>query len=130
MKTYKPNYKFRGKDKETGKTVYGSLLTLSNNWFILSSITWDKYRYSNAKNKCVFVDGTSTRNIYNSPLVIYRVEKDSVAQLIGYDKNFKEVYEDDFLIDIFDNQKSLLATEVLNEHYWFCDIFSNYILKE
>lgn len=129
MKTYKPNYKFRGKYEKTDKFVYGNLIKFPNRSFIIESITWDEYRCNNDINKCVFVDGSSTRNIYNSPLAIYRVEKNSVAQLIGYDKNFNEIYEDDYLIDIMDNQRIIIATEALKE-YEFCDIFSNYILKE
>lgn len=72
--------KFRGRDAETGKMVYGD-----------------------------YINGTMGPliNEHNWAMPARIVEPSSVAQLLGYDKNGDEVYEGDILtMDYPDPQKS------------------------
>ncbi len=64
--------KFRGRDLDTGRFVYGH--------FIVEA--------------CGLPDIITT-----CPAATYEVDPKSVAQLVGYDANGKEVYEGDILID-------------------------------
>lgn len=69
--------KFRGVDVETGDYRYGDLLTTSHGTFCIS---W-------------FADDGSGRKYF-------KVFADSVAQLVGYDADGREVYEgDDLYLD-------------------------------
>lgn len=61
--------KFRGKDVDTDKYVYGDLVHGD-----------DGFVFINNKN-------------------IYRVYPESVSQLVGYDANGEEVYTDDIVVD-------------------------------
>lgn len=66
--------KFRGKSLKTGEFVYGGAIQ-NEKQFMITNLDFDEegYPYPN------FTD----------------VEPESVAQLIGYDKNGKEIYSDD-----------------------------------
>lgn len=66
--------KFRGRDLDSGKYVYGFYVTGAG----------DK----------PFILVTNAQGQYLRP-----VAPDTVAQLVGYDKNGKEVYEGDTVID-------------------------------
>ena len=88
------NYKFRGKCKNTDKYVYGNLLKIYNDYYIIQTATWNDYFI----NKQIFIfEDNSTDITYRCPLKIYKVDKDSIKQFIGYDKYNNEVYEDDIL---------------------------------
>lgn len=118
MKVFKPCYKFRGKsisneygvdNKLGGEYIYGDLTVYDNSFTI-------RFRENNV--------------MFSQDEYEVEVDPNTVAQLIGYDKNFNEVYEDDYLIDIskFD-RPCVPAIEVL-KMYSFCDIFDRYVLRK
>lgn len=69
--------KFRGRRIDTGEFVYGYLIQKFSNFRVAKF-----YIYHN--------------------LVIYEVDPESVAQLVGVDSNGNEVYEGDVLLDELD----------------------------
>ena len=76
-------YEFRGISKRTGEYVYGDLMTYYDE-------QCDKqYKIRSLVSYC------PAKSVFKEEPVIY----ESVAQLIGYDSDRKEVYEDDVLID-------------------------------
>ena len=56
------------------------------------------------------------------------VLEDSVAQLVGYDKNDNEIYSDDTVIDLDGNER--LVAEILLKFNSIGGHFCNVILKE
>ena len=112
MEVHKPNYKFRGKsisDEYDGEYIYGDLTVYENGCTI-------RFRENNV--------------MFSQDEYEIEVDPSTVAQLIGYDKNFNEVYEDDYLIDISDFDRPCVCAVEALEKYWFCDIFGCYILKK
>lgn len=87
--------KFRGKDKKTGEIVYGILLKIPNAHYIIDSISWNDYYDTNNKYHKIILQDSSTDVTYHTPLRMCAVENDSIAQLIGIDKNGNEIYEGD-----------------------------------
>ena len=77
-------YKFRGKDRHDGTMRYGSLTQEFRN-FGGESVIW-----------CFITEYAGNTRLEQT----YRVENESVAQLIGYDNTGAEVYEGDDLSDI------------------------------
>lgn len=68
--------KFRGKDIQTGKFIYGDLI------------------HSHSEKGGVLI---SEERPISTPA--RRVEDDSVAQFVGYDADGKEIYEGDICVD-------------------------------
>ena len=79
--------KFRGKDLETGKFIYGDL-------------------YQPRGAMLIRVDYA---------IAARYVDPDSVAQLVGFDTNGCEVYEGDIVIDKFGDARSVRLTATLRE---------------
>lgn len=67
--------KFRGRDINTGEVIFGDLRHIGIRTYIFKEA------------QCY----------YDEELI--EVDEDSVAQLVGFDRDDKEVYEDDTLID-------------------------------
>ncbi|MBR3747245.1 MAG: hypothetical protein IKN27_09845 [Selenomonadaceae bacterium] len=72
--------KFRGRDKETGKIVFGSFVD-----------------YGEHCNSRYWINPPT--NEANHP-----VDPDSVAQLVGYDANGKEIYEGDKVVSEYGDE--------------------------
>ena len=70
--------KFRGKEFKTGNIVFGKYLTSTHN-------------HEEGEEKVIWIG--DEENGYHI------VEDDSIAQLVGYDSDGKEIYEGDELID-------------------------------
>ena len=80
--------KFRGKCKDTGDLVYGSYIDVPNSALIVSPSTCENH---NAK----LLEYTENGTVYRYACKVYVVDKNTVTQLVGYDKHNKEVYSDD-----------------------------------
>ena len=88
--------KFRGRDVETGELVFGSLV-----------------EYEGGKYRFWINPLEGDRN--------YPVEPDTVAQLIGVDKNGKEIFEGDAVIRVggdedFDEEKAFPMTATFEDY--------------
>lgn len=94
--------KFRGRDINTGKYVYGDYCKGTRKT-PPSIHEWQRGR---------FVD----------------VEPESIAQLIGYDKNGAEVYEGDMLVDV-DGWNNEYRAQLIGKAFstWGCDDITEYI---
>lgn len=89
--------KFRGKCKDTDEIVTGNLLVLLNACYIVRP-TFFAARDDDPKHFSIFWDQT-TKYPSQAAIMVYPVYPDSVAQLVGYDADGKEVYEGDALVD-------------------------------
>ncbi len=92
--------KFRGKDILTGKTVYGI-------GFLSSALSSD---YG---------------HLVDEDLKDYSVQRKSVAQFLGYDKNGKEIYSDDRIrVYNYDHRRKVICFRAMNaeDFFTFSDI--------
>lgn len=118
--------KFRGRSIDGDETVYGSILSLPNcNPYIISS-TYFSSQDTDPKHFAIINDWKGDYPI-KAAVLIHQVKPDSVAQLIGYDHNNKEVYEDDELIDVED--RIVVNANVALQMWDLGDKFVNYILE-
>ena len=103
--------KFRGRLWDTGEFVFGNFVTDDQEYLL-------KF------------DADS----FTCPARIFKIQKASIAQLVGYDKDGNEVYEDDEVVD--ENGltgTALLVSEVMgrkNGQFWFVPCKPNFKLKE
>ena len=81
--------KFRGRDIETGRTVYGG------------------YKVGRCGEPIIITNFTAA----------YEVTPESVAQLIGIDANGREVYEGDEVVDKFGEKYLAQLTPTLRENH-------------
>ena len=63
-----------------------------------------KFRGTTTKNKTVYgflvqLRGQTTFKILDKTMDLWRVRTDTIAQLVGYDCDGREVYEGDILVD-------------------------------
>ena len=77
--------KFRGKRLDNGELIYGDILH------------YGKYEHYNRHETYI--------RFYTDPYKLsfstLPVDSDSVAQLVGYDKNGKEIYSDDTVVNVY-----------------------------
>ena len=118
-------YKFRGKCKDTNEIVVGSLLTIPNACFIVSSVLFETQK-EDPEHFSIFYNSTPS-TLYKSAVCIYPVYSDSIAQFIGYDKYGDEVYEDDTLID---EDNNLVKAVLVSDKWEIGTIFEDYILRK
>ena len=99
--------KFRGKCKDTDEIVTGNLLVLLNACYIVRP-TFFAARDDDPKHFSIFWDQT-TKYPSQAAIMVYPVYPDSVAQLVGYDADGKEVYEGDKLKHVDDENYNAIA---------------------
>ena len=114
--------KFRGVCFKTGKMVYGNYIGVPNSALIIVPATFSEYEHHTAK-LMEYTDGNTTYHYYCK---VYSVKPDSVAQLIGYDQDGNEVYEDDKLVDV---DGLAVDADVALQMWELGDKFGNYKLR-
>ncbi len=88
--------KFRGKRVNNGEFVFGDLMHMTGNRIGI---------------------------IFDKRVAAVEVDPDSVAQLVGYDHDGREVYEDDMLVDKLSNKfTARLVCRVLDDEGFLLDI--------
>lgn len=88
--------KFRGKRVDNGEFVYGDLIQDSDATFIRIKHNYSLFVFSNGN--------------VSDPRKIVKVEPESVAQLVTYDCDGREVYEGDIIIDFNEDNKTFIVT--------------------
>ena len=85
--------KFRGKRRDNGELIYGDLLHYG--------------KYETCIRSYLFPDKNSFSTL--------PVDPESVAQFVGYDKNGKEIYSDDTVVNAYGAEIPFAAVQISYE---------------